>query len=213
MNDVREDIEEERRQLVATLKLVGPGAPTLAGEWLASDIARHLAAQDRLRGLGSWAARRLVLATGLRLTAIYLDRPAVAALVNAGPRDWVRCITRLERDPPTLLVADAVAGVTLWEHFVHHEDVRRPSDVQRTSSPNLMPVIEWLMTYNRRRLERLGGARIVANGEHQWSTRPAPAVTVEGPPSELVLWLSGRGRAAQVTLRGRPEGTGTELAI
>lgn len=72
MNDIREDIERERKHVVATLRSVGPDAPTLAGEWLAADIARHLAAQDRLRGLGSWAARRLVLATGLRLTAACL---------------------------------------------------------------------------------------------------------------------------------------------
>lgn len=213
MNELCEDIETERRQLVATLRVVGPAAPTLAGEWLASDIARHVAAQDRLKGIGLWAARRLVLATGLRLTAAYLDRPAVAAVVNAGPRDWGSCITRLERDPPTMLVTGAVAPVTLWEYFVHHEDVRRPSDVPRASSPNLLPVIEWLVTYNRRRLERLGGARIIGGGEGQWSTGAAPAVTVEGRPSELVHWLSGRSRAAQVTLRGRTEGPATELAI
>jgi uncharacterized protein (TIGR03085 family) len=210
---IREDILTERMMLVATLKRVGPDAPTLAGSWSASELARHLAAPDRLRGLGAWAARRLVVATGLRLTAAYLDRPTMAAVVNAGPRDWAGCLRRLEADPPAALTSGAVAPVTLWEYFVHHEDVRRRSDLPRTTWPDLEAVIDWLMTYNRRRLERLGGVGVMAHDGPDWSTRPAPRLTVEGEQGELVLWLSGRGRAAQVTVHGTQDGTDSTLAI
>jgi hypothetical protein len=207
MNDVRDDIEAERRHLVTTLHSVGPEATILAGDWLASDVARHLAAQDRARGPPAWAARRLVLATGLRLTAAYLDRPAIAALVNAGPRDWERCITRLERDPPTLLTG-AAAPITLWEYFVHHEDIRRPNHAQTTTAPDLTPVITWLTTYNRRRLERLGGAayRRVAGGRirrrRRLSRRRRPQRRLpRGGPGRRPFGRTDRGEARS---GGRP---------
>lgn len=139
----------------------------------------------------------------LRLTAAYLDRPFAAAVVNVGRRDWDRCIQRLQRRPPAAVMAMPIAAVTLWEHVVHHEDVRRPANIERTWWPDLGPVIDWLMTYNRRRLEDQG-VRLVADDKAEWSTRRCPAVTVRGAPSELVIWLSGRGKAAHIHRQGEP---------
>jgi uncharacterized protein (TIGR03085 family) len=200
---ITQDIVEERARLVETLRQAGPDAPTLAGDWSAAEVAHHLAVQDRLQGVPAYMARRLVVATRVRLTAAYLDRPFAAAVVNVGRRDWDRCIQRLQRRPPAAVMAMPIAAVTLWEHVVHHEDVRRPANIERTWWPDLGPVIDWLMTYNRRRLEDQG-VRLVADDKAEWSTRRCPAVTVRGAPSELVIWLSGRGKAAHIHRQGEP---------
>lgn len=195
------DIVSERSQLVRALRTLGPEAPTLAGAWSAAEIARHLASQDRLRGVPAYLARRIIVATGWRLTAGYLDRPLAAALVNVGRRDWNVCLRRLDRAPPRPVMTPSIATITLWEHVVHHEDIRRPANVARNSWPDLSPVIDWLMSYNGRRLET-HGIRLVATDGGEWSTHSPPRVSIHGALSELVLWLSGRGAAADIETSG-----------
>ena len=215
MPGLADDIIEERARLVETLEFVGPEAPTLVEGWSAQELARHLAAQDRLRGVPALVARRLVVATQLRLTAVYLDRPVALALVNSGPRSWAGCLQRLRQPPPRAVTGASVGPITLWEHVVHHEDLRRASSVRRTAWPDLTAVIDWLLAYNRRRLNGPGVRLVDADSSSAWSSRPSPAVTVTGPPSELVLWLSGRPWA-EVQVDGAADdvsGLGRRLAI
>ena len=184
------EVAAERRRLVRTLEAVGPTAPTSAGSWTAHDLASHLAAQDRARGVPAWAARRLVGWSGLRLSATYLDRPRVAMLVNGPRKPWAKALRILSQPPPAAVVRDPVAVVTLWEHVVHHEDVRRPNGVDRDDEPTrLDAVVAWIATYNRRRIDRR--VRIVSE-DFVGDVGAGPPMTVEGPLLDVVLWLSGR---------------------
>jgi len=194
---VAQQIVVERASLLETLRAVGPHAETLAGNWSASTIAQHLAAQDRIAGLPAVVARAVVMRTGLRLTEPYLHSARLAALVNGPPHAWAWSLQRLNRPPPAAVLRSLVAPITLWEHFVHHEDVRRPNHRPRTSTPELSVTVPWLLRYNR---SRLGGAslRIVSKEGREWQIGIGSEVVVAGALPELVLWLSGRHRAAEV---------------
>lgn len=137
---IADDIREERQRLVATLRAVGPNAATLIDRWRAADLASHLASQDRLGGYPAYLARATVTATRLRLTAAYLDRTRIATLVNGPTKAWSQSLEILSRQPPDPILRSRVAPITLWEHFIHHEDVRRPTALTaspcQTSSPS-----------------------------------------------------------------------------
>lgn len=199
------DIAKERAALVSTLEQVGPNAPTLAGDWSTTELAQHLAAQDRMRGVPASLARRFVMATNIRVTAAYLNRPRAAAVVNAGPTGWEASLRRLHYPPATSLVRHPVATVTLWEHFVHHEDVRRPAGLPpQRSTPDMAAVIRWLLRYNGPRL-RGETIRVLTPDGNDWSTGAEATLTIHGRPGELVLWLSGRGHSAEVQYQGDPQ--------
>lgn len=113
----------------------------------------------------------------------------MAFLVNGPKKSWDRSLRRLDRPPPRALTSRYVAAITLWEHFVHHEDVRRPNGIEREHTPMLEPVLEWIVAYNGHRIERT--MRLVTpNSVRSFGT--GPEVTMEGSLPDLILWLSGR---------------------
>jgi hypothetical protein len=124
------------------------------------------------------------------------------ALVNGLPHSWEWCLDRLDHAPPAAVVRPHVAPISLWEHVVHHEDVRRPNNVPRRSWPDLSAVVPWLLAYNRSRLA--GTSLLVASDRQQWSVGNGTPVTVRGEVAELVLWLSGRAAASEVAVSGDP---------
>lgn len=186
---IAHDIRQERQRLVATLRAVGPHAATLIHRWNAADLASHVATQDRLRGYPAYLARTTASLAGLRLSSLYLDRPRASALVNGRTKAWSKSLEMLSRQPPDSVLRARVAPITLWEHFIHHEDVRRPNDADRHDAPDLEPVLDWILQYNARRLTR--GVRIVTSSTTR-EAGPAELITITGPLSEVVLWLSGR---------------------
>ena len=187
---VAADVVAERARLVATLRAVGPEAPTMAGGWTARQLASHLAAQDRLGGWPAFAARRLVAATDLRLSGLYRDRRVASLAVNGPTLPWDRSLRTLSGPPPAAVLRAPVAVIALWEHVVHHEDVRRPGGVARDGQPDLAPVVAWLAAYGRRRLDRT--VRIVTPDGAERSLGRGPAITIEGSLLDAVVWLSGR---------------------
>jgi uncharacterized protein (TIGR03085 family) len=199
---IADDIAAERRGLLQTLHSVGPEAPTLAAGWRASDVARHLVAQDRVGGWPACLARGFVVRTGLRLSEVYLDRPFVARLLNGRPRSWEWCLDRLDRRPPGPVLRPLVAPIALWEHFVHHEDVRRPASVARSTQPDLSPTIPWLLRYNRSRLRDVSVHVVTEEGPEWRAGRDRRELALRGPLSEIVLWLSGRDASVGVDAAG-----------
>lgn len=202
MVSIAEDIREERERLVASLRSVGPDAATLAGQWTTSDLASHLAAQDRLHGVPALLARSFVAITGQRLTALYLDRPRVAGVLNGPKRSWARSLKLLNRPPPKNLTRSHVAPITLWEHFVHHEDVLRANGLARAGSPDLEPVFDWILRYNAPRLPTDVRTRIHGGVAEVKSNEGA---IISGSLAEVVLWLSGREAVVADTIPASPE--------
>ena len=164
-----DDLAAERRALVETLRAVGPDAPTLVDGWRAADIAAHVAATEQANGVPTFLGRTLVVRRAWRLNDTF--RWSMAIDLKRFRRhgfDWA--LRRLERPSPRLLARPSVLPVSVFEVYVHHEDVRRANGVERTIPvPDLGPSIEWL-----RRYQRLG------------------EVDVQGEPGEVVLWMAGR---------------------
>lgn len=194
------DLAVERRALVATLEAVGPDAPTLAGAWTAGDLAAHVAATEQSRGVPTFLGRTLVVRYGWRLNDTF--RPIMAIDLRRFRRhgfDWA--LRRLERQPPGLLSRASLLPVSVFEIFVHHEDVRRPNDVPREAPiPDLAPCIEWLLRYHRRRLGHFGVRVVLPDGRELRGGGPGSALTIRGSADEIVLWLAGRPRATALTV-------------
>lgn len=143
-----------------------------------------------MRGLPAHLARTAVVASGRRLSRIYLHRQRASLLVDGPTKPWRRSLEMLEKPPPRAVLAPRIAPITLWEHFVHHEDVRRPAGRPRDAVPDLEPVLEWIIRYNRRALDRPlridTGDAVRATGD---GGRPT---NVRGTIAFVVMWLSGR---------------------
>ncbi len=192
----------ERDQLAALLDELGPDAPTLLAPWTTRDLVSHLVLREHdpvaAPGLvipGAWGRfaerRREALARS--------DYAQLVATVRSGPPPgffrlpWVRRLPNLN------------------EFFVHHEDVRRANGLDpRTNSSEMeaalwrnVRFVPWLLA---RRLRGTGlEIEWIGTGEVVRIRRGDSAARLVGLPSELLLYLFGRGRAAQVQVIGRAD--------
>jgi uncharacterized protein (TIGR03085 family) len=191
----------ERAQLCAQLDELGPTAPTLLAPWTTHDLAAHLVLREHdlaaAPGLvipGAWsrfAERRRVALKATSFTEL-------VATFRAGPPrgffriGWVRRVPNLN------------------ECFVHHEDVRRANGLGPRDTP---PEEDAALFDNVARGARLLARRVRGVGlDLAWtgtdqvvtSRRGRPTARLEGRPGELLLFLFGRGDAAEVEITGAP---------
>ena len=192
----------EREQLCALLDELGPDAPTLLEPWTTHDLAAHLVLREHdylaAPGLvvpGAWgrfAERRRIALKAKGFTDL-------VAIIRSGPPrgffriGWVRRVPNLN------------------EFFVHHEDVRRATDL----GPRIIPPAEdaalfrnvarapWFLS---RRL-RGAGLDLAWSGTDKVvrARRGQPTARVRGLPGELLLFLFGRREAADVEISGPSE--------
>ncbi len=185
------------RQALADLMLeVGPDAPTLCEGWTVADLAAHLVLRER----------RPDAAAGIVVPAL-ADYTARVQRIVRDARPFRALVEQFRSGPPAPLrmLDEAVNAVEL---FVHHEDVRRAGDeplaprrLDARSERLLWARLRWLSLLARRRvpcgltLEAPDVGRVVVrSGE--------PHVTLTGRPGELVLFMTGRQRAADVEADG-----------
>jgi uncharacterized protein (TIGR03085 family) len=186
----------ERSGLCDALIQSGPGAATLCEGWLTRDLAAHLLVRERrplaMPGILVGGALGKITDKQMGVAIRTLGFVGVVAKVRAGP-------------PALWRPFDDLAN--LVEFFVHTEDIRRAvagfaprQDAQLDEALwSRLGAIAKLMT---RRIKGAGlllespeGKRIVAH-------KGEPSATLRGGAQELVLYLYGRGRVAEVTLSG-----------
>jgi uncharacterized protein (TIGR03085 family) len=180
-------VRRERSALAASLRAVGPDAPTLCEGWTAGDLARHLVLRER-RPLTRMRDEHA------------LDAVAFDTVVD-------------EFDvPPTLpnpLASEAVdVLVNTSEFLVHHEDVRRAAEDWEPRDLSAEDQVETL-TALRRMAPMLGrgltvGVVLVSpqGGVRMHRATDAGSVIVRGAPLELLLFANGRRDHAQVEISG-----------
>jgi uncharacterized protein (TIGR03085 family) len=188
----------ERAALADALFEVGPDAPTLCAGWTARDLAAHVAVRERRPDAAAGIVVKPLAGWSDRVRRQYRDRysfPELVALVRT-PAWW---------SATSLPVLDEATNVV--EFFVHTEDVRRggPDRTPRDLPPGLTDAL-WrrVRSVSRLTLRRQpGGVRVVSprHGEGRVGSTD-PAVTITGSPGELLLFMLGRQRAAQVELTG-----------
>ena len=195
-------LADERRALAATLRSVGPDAPTLAGTWRARDLAAHVAATEQVGGMPTFIGRTLVARYGLRLNDSL--RPVMRIDLRRFRRhgfDWA--VRRLERPAPALLSRPSILPVSVFEIYVHHEDVLRANDRRRDAAPpRLDASIEWLLRYHRRLLGTAGVLVELPDGRTIHGGGDRTTLSVRGDAGEVLLWLAGRREVADVTVDG-----------
>jgi uncharacterized protein (TIGR03085 family) len=176
----------ERRDLCDLLLELGPDAPTLCEGWTTADLAAHLVLREHFHR-SSDAQRAIEKAMGL-------DAQVARLREGAPPIPW-----RLPR------LRNVLIGL---EYFIHHEDVRRANG--RAPRPEMadLEALSWRMAgYGARRLARQlrpFGLELIRPDGSRRHYGPAPAATLSGPATELLLYMSGR-RVAHVSLGGTPE--------
>ena len=176
---------------------LGPDARTLNEGWQTADLAAHLVARDRrpdsvpglvVPALASWSEH---VRHGI-LRRPYSD---VVENLRTGPPKW----SPLRR--PGL---DRMGNT--HEFFVHYEDVRRcrdswePRQLDAEADADIWRVVRW---FGRRAFRRSPVGVVLWWGDQMFPAhRGTPAVTITGPPGELLLYAFGRRGHARIFLDG-----------
>lgn len=187
--------DEQRAELAALLERVGPQAPTLAGEWTTHDLAAHLWVRENdplsLPGIAVEAFSTLTAGRMSRARQKY----SYAELVRRFrcPRIWTR----------------AMAVANGAEFFLHRIDVLRadPALDWTPPGPSGQDALWRLVKLVSLRLRRSGLGIVIERDDTGATHRVRPGsetVTILGRPSELLIYLSGRGHLAQVEFIGAP---------
>ncbi|MBO0732342.1 MAG: TIGR03085 family protein [Acidimicrobiaceae bacterium] len=187
--------QAERHALADLMLQVGPDAPTLCEGWKTADLAAHLVTRERRPDAG----------IGLVLPAASSYTERVQRGIRDG-REWPDLVEMVRSGPPAPL-RPLDESINTVEYFIHHEDVRR---AQSGWEPRVLGAeLDQALWSRLRRMSRLlllrapGGLVLDAPGFGQVRKNgQANGVTVTGPPSELLLFASGRKDAARVELAG-----------
>ena len=179
--------QRERAALVATMRSVGPDAPTLCDGWTTRDLAAHLVIREY----------RLDASPGI-LIPRFAGHTAKVQNDVAERTDWDALLDKVASGPPVyspLKLLDAVANI--GEMFIHHEDVRRaqPSWTPRALEPALAKSLRrTLPLMARMTLAKVPGRVALRSpeGKTVLIAGSGPAVTVTGAPEELLLFSVGR---------------------
>lgn len=176
--------EREREALCDLLAEMGPDAPTLCEGWTTGDLAAHLVLREHFK-LGTDERMAAEKAKGL---------PALVDRLRGGAPlvPW--------RLPGLRTLLNGV------EYFIHHEDVRRANGLgRRTDRPDL-EALAWRASglLGRRAAHRIKpyGLELRRPDGEPRRFGPAGGAVLQGEPTELLLYLSGRRDAAEVRFAG-----------
>src|SRR6478672_1589937 len=182
--------QRERAALVATMREIGPDAPTLCDGWTTRDLAAHLVVRER----------RLDAAPGIAVPFLagYTDK--VQRQVAASS-DWDDLLDKIASGPPLLSpfkLLDPVANMD--EMYIHHEDVRRAqSDWQpRTLDDRTLKGLRRALGVMARLTMGSVPARVTLQTPDAQTGAVAargPALTVRGDAGELPLFVAARDEA------------------
>jgi uncharacterized protein (TIGR03085 family) len=183
--------QRERAALVATLRRVGPDAPTLCEGWKTRDLAAHLVIReyrpDSIPGI---------------MIPFFASHTARVQNEVAERTDWDELMDKVASGPPLyspLKLLDPIANA--GEMFIHHEDVRRaqPGWEPRVLEPALAAMLRRSLPLmgrmtlakvpGRVALRTPDGKTLLTAGSRKFQ---GPAVTVTGAPEELLLFSVGR---------------------
>jgi uncharacterized protein (TIGR03085 family) len=186
--------ERERRELCDLVSELGPNAPTLCEGWTTLDLTAHLALREHFK---RWGDERLAKEKALGLPAL---------------------IERLRRGAPAIpwRVPYLRTVMNGTEYFIHHEDVRRANGLgPRTDRPDLEAMALRMVGLSGRMLARKlrpTGLELVCPDERlRLYGRRGGGAVITGAATEVLLYLSGRREAAQVSVTG-PEAALAALA-
>lgn len=200
---VAQDAEAERAMLADTLEAVGPNAPAGCSDWTAFDLAAHIVAADRAAGTLAFCIRALA-ARGVQFN----PKPQlIAAAIDHERREgYPALLARLRQRSPRLLLAPAVAASTLFELWMHHDDLTTSNGVTHDAPDHLALAIPPLGRYQAKHLP---STRLIMRTTlgHEWTFGPdggPSSAILSGPADDLIRWLSGRGPLTALDVEATP---------
>ena len=179
--------QRERSALVETMRSVGPGAPTLCGDWTTRDLAAHLVVREG----------RLDATPGIAIPFLagYTDKVQRQVAASA---EWDELLDKIASGPPIFSpfkILDPFAN--MGEMFIHHEDVRRAQpgwEPRPLDDATVKALGRGLSIMARLRLAK-APARVslrTPEGKTLATVGRGPELTVTGEPQEVLLFISGR---------------------
>ena len=198
-------IDTEKPALVETLRHADPEAPTLCESWTTRHLLAHLVQREQN-----------LLANPRRHDRSSTAGPGeVPGPVGRGSPDTrgVRRARLPVRRRPGSVVGDELGAETLnfTEYVIHHEDLRRGGETP--AEPRVLPEEEQRSIWKRvlsitrfvYRRAPVGVTLATPGGDVQQVRKGEPAVVLTGEPAELLLYISGRRKAARVEVSGDPD--------
>ena len=197
----------ERAQLAQALTDAGPDAPTLCEGWQARHVAAHVVLRESSPVVGAGIVVPALAGRAERA----IERLAGTATSDAS---YGALVARVAHGPSRLHpMTWAGEPINLLEFFVHTEDVRRgagPVPPRALEPGHRTALWTYLCTAGGLRLRRVpvGVVLVRPDGVRHLlhhARGGAGTVVVRGDVGELVLYLFGRGAAADVRLAGDPD--------
>ena len=191
---------EERAAMCDTFEKFGADAPTLCEGWDSLDLAAHLVAREAR----SDAAVGLVVP----FLAGHLQR----VMDKYKAKGFEPLVAMLRTGPPWMHRTGPLATANVNENFVHHEDVRRPAgEPPRVLAPDMDQILWKMLGFGMGKKSVPGVALTLRTpaGRQKVVTKEGAPVEMVGETGELVLYLSGRKSAADVSF----EGAGDAVAV
>ena len=187
--------QREREELCDLFLELGPDAATLCEGWTTADLAAHLAVRER----------EPLASTGIMFErfAPYLQRRQQAWR----DKGYENVVARLRSGPPLWWRIPGLRTlVNLNEWAIHHEDVRRANGQARRADRRDLEDAIWKTLrrgarYMTRKIKGAGVDLVLPDGDRA-DGKGEPRAELRGEPLELLLYLSGRRRAADVELAG-----------
>lgn len=199
---IRDDVETERAALANSLEAVGPHAHTGCADWTAFDLAAHVVAAERAAGALAFGVRTLA-ARGVQ----FRPRPELVRwTIQRERRDgYAALIRRLRQPSPRLLLTPAIAAATLFEVWMHHDDLTRANGLVHHTPDHLVEAIPFLTRYHASRLPfvRLI-VRTADNREFAFGPVAGPTAVLTAPAADLVRWLAGRSALTAPNIEAPP---------
>ncbi|GAB3589384.1 TIGR03085 family metal-binding protein [Calidifontibacter terrae] len=193
--------QSERAGLVATMREVGPDAPTLCGDWKVRDLAAHLILRERRPDAALGIMLAPLAGRTEKVQEAFAQHPFDELLetIGSGPPKW---------SPFAFGRIDEAAN--LGEYFIHHEDILRAADpgARRTLDKDLSSALFALLPRMAKLTLREARTGVVADcGSIGRRSLKSPKdghgnVVLLGEPQEVLLYAYGRGAVTDVELDG-----------
>ncbi|MFJ2905138.1 MULTISPECIES: TIGR03085 family metal-binding protein [unclassified Streptomyces] len=191
----------ERLLFADLLETAGPDAPTLCEGWLTRDLAAHVVVRERRPDAAGGILIKQLASRLDRVTAEFAAKPyeELLQLIRSGPPRF---------SPFSLKQVDELSNTV--EFYVHTEDIRRaePNWTPRELDPVFEDALWSRLDRSARMMGRNAPTGLVLrrpDGQTTVAHRGTPVVTATGQPSELLLFTTGRQKAATVALTGDQE--------
>lgn len=199
---LRDDVTAERALLADSLEAVGPQAPTGCGQWTAFDLGAHVVAGEWAGGAPAFCIRAL----GARGVQFHPRPQAVDQFIaRTRRRGFPAVIEHLRRPGPRLLLTAPVVASTLFEVWMHHDDLARANNLPHGTPTHLGQAIPALLRYHRHRLPAARLTMHPTDGQHWiFGDTADPPASIVAPTADLIRWLAGRPPRAALDIAADP---------